>query len=122
MLRWNPTDVLTCLGVPPETEDQDLSHGYSVTKLALRLDLTIFQHEGDVYITISSEGANDPVIDFQLRGCDACRWVNDERGSYLEFASGQLFGGRYDGASAIPHGVRVRVDPSIRLEFFSAPT
>jgi hypothetical protein len=121
MLRWDPTDVLCCLGVPPVEEEYGISHGYTVAKDGMRLELTIFQDSGDVYITVLRDGVDLPVVDARLVDCDAMRWVHDQRGSYLEFAAARLFGGRYDGESPIPYGARLSVDPSISLHFFRAP-
>ncbi|MFH1266428.1 MAG: Ypar14, superfamily integron cassette, partial [Planctomycetota bacterium] len=64
MLTWNPTDVLSCLGVLPTEEEDGISHAYSVAKDGMRLDLTVFQYDGDVYITLSREGVEAPVVDF----------------------------------------------------------
>jgi len=118
MLKWDPTDVLTSLEVAPVIEEHDVSHAYQVAKHGLRLELTIFQYAGDVYISVFKNGVEQPVVECRLGDCDACRRVADKRGEFLEFAAGRLFGGRYDGESVIPYGVRVRVNPSIQVEFF----
>lgn len=65
---------------------------------------------------------DSPIVDAQLVDCDAARWVNDQRGNYLEFAAGRPFDGRYDGESPIPYGARVSVEPSINLQFFRVQT
>ena len=118
MLRWDPTDVLCCLGVAPAEEEHGVSYSYTVVKDGLRLELAIFQYDGDIYMTVYRDGISSPVIDVRLVDCDAARWVHDQRGNYLEFAAGRLFGGRYDGESPIPYGARISVDPSISLRFF----
>jgi hypothetical protein len=120
MLRWDRTDVLCCLGVEPVVEEYGISYGYTVAKDGLRLELTIFDDAGDVYITVYRDGIVVPVVDARIVGCDAMRWVHDQRGNYLEFAAGRLFGGRYDGDAPIPYGARLSIDPSINLQFFRA--
>ena len=118
MLRWDQTDFLSCLGVLPVEEEHGISHSYTVAKHGVRLDLTVFQYDGDVYLTMRRDGLEAPLVDLRLVGCDAARWVHDGRGNYLEFAAFTLFGGRYDGESVIPYGIRVRVEPSLGVEFF----
>ncbi|MFZ5896006.1 MAG: Ypar14, superfamily integron cassette [Myxococcota bacterium] len=121
MLRWDPTDVLCCLGVAAVEEEHGISHAYTLAKDGLRLELTVFQYDGDVCLTVYRDGVVAPIIDARIVDCDAARWVNDQRGNYLEFAAGQLFGGRYDGESTIPYGVRVSINPSIAIHFFRVP-
>jgi hypothetical protein len=118
MLRWDPTDVLSCLGVAPVEAEHGISHGYSFAKDGLRLELTVFQYDGDIYITVYRDGVASPIFDARIVDCDAARWVRDQRGNYIEFAARRLFGGRYDGDSPIPYGARVTVDPSITIQFF----
>jgi hypothetical protein len=118
MLKWNPTDALTVLEVEPVVAEHEVSHAYRVAKDGMRLDLTVFQYAGDVHISVFNERVEWPVVECRLVDCDACRRVADKRGEFLEFAGGRLFGGRYDEESVIPYGVRVRVAPSIQVQFF----
>lgn len=118
MLRWDPTDFLICLGVLPIEGEYGSSHSYTIAKHGLRMDLTVKQHAGDIHLTLWRDGVEAPLVDLRLVDCDAARWVHDKRGNYLEFAAATLFGGRYDGESVIPYGIRVRVEPSLSVEFF----
>jgi hypothetical protein len=119
-MNWEPTDFMACLGVEPVVEENEISFSYQVTKDGLRLELIVFQYDGDIYITVYRDGLDSPVVDCRLVDCDAARRVSDQRGEYLEFAPGALFNDRYDGKSVIPYGVHVRVEPSIGVEFFKA--
>ena len=118
MFTWDPTDFLECLGVLPVEDEYAISHTYTVAKDGLRLELSVYQYDGDVCVTIWRDGVEAPVVVAKLVGCDAARWVHDRHGNYLEFGAGRLFGGRYDGDSVIPYGMRLRVEPSIGIEFF----
>ena len=118
MLTWDPTDFLECLCVLPTEDEDGTSHSYTVAKHGMRLDLRVFQYDGYVSLTLWQDGLDAPVVNLWLVECDAARWVHDQRGSYLEFGAGRLFGGRYDGESIIPYGFRLRVEPSIGIEFF----
>lgn len=118
MLRWDPTDFLCCLGVLPREREHGISHSYSIEKHGMRLELEVWQYDGDIHLTLWRDGVDAPVVALRLVGCDAARRVHDKLGDHLEFAAGALFGGRYDGESVIPYGIRVRVEPSIGVEFF----
>lgn len=118
MLTWDPIDVLSCLGVQPEISADEVSYSYSVSNNGLRLLLTIFPLSGHVALTICCDGQDVPVVDLELRDCNAVRLVADSRGEWLEFGVGQLFVGRYDGTSPIPQGLQLLVQPSIGVRFF----
>ncbi len=118
MLKWDPVDVMTCLEAEPVVTEYAVSHTYTVARDGMQLRLTVFQHIGDVHVSVFRDGVGPPVVECRLLECDACRRVTDKRGEFLEFAAGRLFGDRYDGDSVIPYGVRIRVTPSIQVEFF----
>ncbi len=122
MLRWDETDFMVCLGVMPEVGEDGIWHRYVVARDGLRLELTIWSYDGDVYVTMWRDGVAAPLVDLCLCGCDAARWVREGDRGHLEFAASTLFGGRYDGESVIPYGIRVRVEPSLGLEFFRTNT
>ena len=48
MFVWNETDVLTYLEVEPEIEVDSIWHKYLFSKDGLRIELTIFQYDGDI--------------------------------------------------------------------------
>ena len=56
MLRWDPTDFLSCLGVLPVEEEHGISHSYTVIKHGVRMVITVFQYDGDVYLTMWRDG------------------------------------------------------------------
>jgi len=37
---------------------------------------------------------------------------------HIEFAAAKIFGGRYDGESMIPMGIRISVDPDFNIQLF----
>ncbi len=118
MLVWNEVDILTCLEVEPEIEADSIWHKYIVSKHDLRLELTIYQYDGDIYFDLYREGIEKRIFNMQLIDCPGLRYVNDSTGEYLEFAQAQTFGSRYDGESTIPYGVRIKIKPSISVEIF----
>ncbi len=118
MLVWNQYEFVECLGVLPEVEEYETCHSFRVERDGLRLSLTVFQYDGDVYLDLYREGVEPPVFSMRLLDCDGARYVSDKGGEHLEFAPAKSFGKRYDGVSPIPFGVRVSANPHIRIELF----
>ena len=118
MLTWNQTDVLACLGVEPEVAEYQTQFVYRVERDGLRLELSIHPYAGDILMQVFRDGVVRPVFHARLIGCQGLRYVNDDRGEYLEFAPAKCFGSRYDGQSPIPYGVRISVAPSIAVTLF----
>ena len=117
-LVWNETSFLSDLGVLPEVGEYGLAYFYKVQRCGLRLDLTVCPYSGDIDFSLFRDGFEAPVFDLKLIECNGVRYVNDQRGEYLEFAPAKTFGNRYDGMSLIPFGVRLSVDPCISIILF----
>jgi hypothetical protein len=115
---WNQYEFIECLGVLPAVEEYETHHSFEVEKDGLRLHLSVFQYGGDVYIDLYREGVEAAVFSVRLLESEGARYVSGKGGEFLEFAPAKSFGTRYDGASAIPFGVRVAVNPHIRVELF----
>ena len=118
MLVWNETDVLTVLEVVPEIEADQLSHIYSTSKNGIKLEITIFQYDGDVRFELTNETNGSSIFTMQIMDCDGVLRKIDKTGEYLEFAPAKCFGGRYDGVTSIPYGVRVSVHPDIQVSLY----
>jgi hypothetical protein len=121
-LKWDETDFLNCLEVLPTIDEFETGYHYSVSKDGLRLQLSVFQFDSDIAITVYRAGVARPVIAFTIKDCSGTRYVNDSRGEYLEFAPSQVFGDRYQRDYLIPVGVRLSVKPSICVELFAQRT
>jgi hypothetical protein len=117
-LVWSPVEFLGYFEVEPSTGEYEEEYRYTVLQSPLRLELSVYQFSGDVYISVFCTPHERPVVDVVVRQCPGARVVNDERGNYVEFAAAKCFTGRYDGESAIPYGVRLFVRPHIRVELF----
>ena len=118
MLVWNEYDFVECLGVLPEVGDYETSHFYKVEKEELRLELKVKQYDGDIYIELFREGVEASVFYMRMLDCPGARYVKDRGRDYLELAATKSFGNRYDGESVIPFGVRLSINPHIRIELF----
>lgn len=121
-LVWNPVDFLDVLGVEPEVAEYDACHRYVVERPPLRLDLQVRQYDGDILLELFVASLEKPVVTYRLVGCPGVRLVTRPHGRGLEFAAANAFTGRYDGYSVIPYGLRLWIEPQIRLEPFTYPT
>ena len=115
---WDPVDVMSVLGVAPDVGEYETSHRYTIAQPPMRLQLTLWQYDADAEILLFVDGFEHPVVRYSLKGTPGLRAVNDKRGHFLEFAAANTFTGRYDGYSVIPYGLRLWIEPQIRLEPF----
>jgi len=118
VLVWNPYEFIECLGVLPETDEDETYHSFEVKKDGLRLHLSVFQYACDIYVDLYREGIDAPAFSAKLLECEGARYISDRDGERLEFAPAKSFVNRYDGESLISYGVRVAVNPHIKVELF----
>jgi hypothetical protein len=118
-LVWEPADLLSILGAAPAVGENETTHRYVVEQGPVRLQLTIWQYDSDVEILLWASPLPEPVVKYSMLGCPGVRVVDDERGTFIEFAATNTFTGRYDGHSVIPYGVRLWVEPQFVLEPFA---
>ena len=117
---WNQYEFIECLGVLPEVDEEfGTCHTFKVERDGLRLELSVSEYDGDVYVSLYREGVGPPVFSMRLLGCDGARYVSDRRGEFIEFAPANSFFGRYDGETVAPYGFRVSVNPHITIEPFA---
>jgi hypothetical protein len=121
-LVWEPLDFLSVLEVVPEVADYETSHKYVVSQPPLRLEIELWQFDGDAEIRLFVAPFEREVLRYSMLGCPGARALEDKRGRFLEFAATNAFTGRYDGYSVIPYGVRVWVAPQVYIEPFVYPT
>ncbi|RZU47913.1 hypothetical protein EV700_0881 [Fluviicoccus keumensis] len=117
-LVCQPVDMIDVLGVAPEVDEYEIFYRYEVQQAALTIQLTVWPHDRDVEILMRVAPLPEPVLRYSLVDCPGIRMVADKRGKFLEFAAANTFTGRYDGYSVIPYGMRLWVEPQIRLEPF----
>ncbi len=118
MLVWDETDLIECLEVVPEVEHDSIWHRYLIEKHRLKLEILLFQYDGDVSFKIMSDDVEVPIFSMTLKDCAGIKYTKEEKSEFLEFAHSKCFESRYDGEAAIPFGVRVRVNPSIQVSVF----
>ena len=119
MLKWDPTDLLICLKVEPHTDADGVEHSYDVSKDGLRLLISVFQFDGDVYFSLYRDlPGSSSLIDLKINQCPAIERVESGGEDWLNFLPGRQLETSYDKAISIQRGVRVRIYPDIRLELF----
>ncbi len=69
MLTWNQYEFTECLEVLPEVGEYENHHTFRVEKDDLRLELTVFQYAGDVYLDLYREGAESSIFQMRLLDC-----------------------------------------------------
>jgi hypothetical protein len=119
MLNWDPTDLLICLKVEPHADPDGVEHSYSVSQNGLRLLISIFQYDGDVYFSLFRDipGA-EPLIELKISQCPAIEFVERGGDEWLNFLPGRPPDMPFDKAASIARGIRVRIYPDICLELF----
>jgi hypothetical protein len=119
MLMWDKYQFIECLAAVPEEDEDETRHSFRVERDGLRLELTVFQYAGDIYLDLYRDGVGPSVLQMRLLDCPAARYVT-AKGGYecIEFAPAKSHGARYDGREPFPVGIRVAVNPHIRIELF----
>lgn len=116
---WNETDFIECLSVFPTVEERGIAHHFVVYRNGLRLLLSVYQYDAEVWISLFRGESNRSLFTFSLKDSPGARLVRNRNcQDYLEFAAGDVFGGRYDGEAIIPMGIRLSVDPDFNIQLF----
>src|SRR5687767_13037886 len=84
-LKWNEYEVIECLGVLPEIDDYNIGHHFKIERNGLILEMSIWQYESLIAISLYQTGNKNPFITFWFVVRDEIRYINDKRGYFLEF-------------------------------------
>ena len=118
MTEWDPVDILTCLEVEPEVDEDATWYGYSLSRDGLVVTLNVWPYDSDVWITIRLADQQEPLVDLRMEGCRALRYRREGEREELYFVS-------FDEGSRYPVNVRggwrLRVRPRIKLELGHPP-
>ncbi len=94
-LICNEYEVIECLGVLPETEEFFTSHYFRLTKNELLLEITIWQHESCITISISKETDEKPFITIYFIVRDSLEFVNAKNFASLKFHNCVIVSSRF---------------------------
>lgn len=84
-LKWNETDVIECLGVLPETDEFFSSHSFLLNKDGLFINITIWQIESLVALSIAKDSKAVPFLDIHFVVRDRIDFINEKDYSSLIF-------------------------------------
>lgn len=118
LLKWDETEVLACLEVDPEIDEDGISHSYHVCRGTIHLHLTIFQYDSSVHVTVKSEDQDNPIIDFKLMSCAGIQYHKEAYSEYLLFAPSDVVGEYYKNDYVVESGFKISVNPSIAVSIF----
>src|SRR5688572_9093968 len=84
-LRWNETDFLDFFAVEPTIDDYAVSHNYEIESDGLRLLFTLWQFESVIQTSLFRSQAEDALFSFAAYVRGEARFINDQRGRYIDF-------------------------------------
>jgi len=88
MIEWDPTDLLECLEVEPTADKSGVEHSYTVIKNGLKLIISVFQYDGEVYFTLMRENeTEDTIIDLKINQCPEITFSKSGKSEYLQFST-----------------------------------
>ena len=118
-MKWDPTDLLECLEVEPNVDKDDDEHSYEIVKDGLKLLISVFQYDGDVYFSLMRE--NEPkltIVTFKINQCPEIIFKKFGKDEYLEFLPGRQSLESFDKQNSITKGIRVKIRPDIKLKLY----
>src|SRR4026209_2059166 len=85
-LAWNELGFLECFEVEPSVLDEIVSHSYDVERNGLRLLVPVCQLESVTQATLFRDGSETGLFSCAAFVRGAARYINDQRGRYLELS------------------------------------
>ena len=118
-MKWDPTDLLECLETEPSVDKDEVEYSYEVIKSGLKLLISVFQYDGDVYFRLMRENeTQSDIVTLKINQCPEIVLRRFGKEEYLEFLPGRQALESFDKQSSITKGVRVRIHPDIKLELY----
>jgi hypothetical protein len=94
-LKWNEYDFIECFGVLPEKEEFFTSHYFRVVKDELLLEMTIWQYESCIAISISKATDKIPFFSVHFLVRDEVVFINEKESAHLKFQDCILVSSRF---------------------------
>ena len=126
-LAWNELDFLDFFALEPIVEDYAMSHSYELEREGLRLLFTLWQLESVIQASLFRGKNEDALFTFAAYVRGEARFINDERGKYVDFEDCIVAPSRFWYHQAgdpfdrehfpIAVTVRLTIDPDIRIAF-----
>ncbi len=119
MIEWDPVDLLECLEVVPTADKDGVEHTYEVTKDGLKLIISVFQYDGEVYFSLMRENESEnTIIDLKINQCPEITFSKTGKIEQLDFHPGRQIIEKFDTSYSINQGVRVQIKPDISIELY----
>ena len=118
-MKWDPTDLLECLEVEPNVDKDGVEHSYEIIRDGLKLLISVFQYDGDVYFSLMRENEHNlTIVSLKINQCPEIIFKKFGKEEYLEFSPGRQKLESFDKKNSITKGVRVKIRPDIKLELY----
>lgn len=116
---WDNTAFIELLGViPAETCEFGTDYHFQVLRPPVTLDLGLNEHTGDCSVLVHCLGQVQPVFHAVYLGSPGARVVRERDDHFIELGAAGSYSGRYDGLQPLRRGLRIRVEPELRVETF----
>ena len=69
VICWDRTELIEFFGIIPTFYEDAQSHAVELSRDGLRLEFTLFDAVGAVYISVFRDGVTDPIIDIVRERC-----------------------------------------------------
>lgn len=114
---WDQIEFIELLGVMPKFSDEHgADYTFVVEQLPLTLAFGLNEDTGDCSVLLLC-GENEIFRAIYVDSPGA-RVVRDKRGHFMEVGAPGSFSGPYDSHQPLTHGLRVYVNPQLRIELF----
>lgn len=122
MLHWNELDLIECLEVLPEVDEDRTIYCFKICKDGLQLVLTLEPYGGDIQFFLYRDGIEQHIFHLSLLNCPRIRYIKSPKASdyyreFLEFDT-STFSTSQLANSMIERGVRLAINPHISLNLF----
>ena len=126
-LRWNDSDFLDFFAVEPTVEDYAVSYNYELERDGLRLLFTLWQLESVIQASLFRCKTDTKLFTFAAYVRGEARFINDERGRYLDFEDCIVAPSRFwyihagdpfdQNRFPVSVTIRLAIDPDVRIGF-----
>ena len=121
MFSWDETAFIEVLGVLPTiTDEYGLDYEFKVTQQDITLVVGANVDNSDCSVVLYTLEIENPIFSAVYLGSPGARVVNDKRGHFIELGAPDSFSGQYDAMQPLSRGLRITIDPHIRVEVFGS--
>lgn len=116
-MKWDPTEILRFFDTLPAEGEHGLFQQFTTERTPLSLQVTIWPYDAEVEIVLRAEPFVLPIIRHRLHRCLGIRPGEEKSGKHIDFFTAVEPTDRYDEESPLIHGIRLWMEPQIRIDF-----